>query len=166
MDEDFFKKMGESTQFGANLSSLRNADETEKVRQLLEQQQKEQQRTAALPGCPHCGTKIPKIGVKICGQCRSKLGWVGNKPCEPGQEAAIQTRISREKEHGKRRAAERQRRESERRISENKERQKREIRHQKWLLTKEGVKHTERQTLKAGLWVFFGVPCPPVILLT
>ena len=86
MDDDFLKRMGDATQFGANLSNLRNADETEKVRELLEKQQKEQQRKAArhaaLPDCPYCGNKLAKVGVKLCGQCREKVAWVGEVPCE------------------------------------------------------------------------------------
>ncbi|MDB4370672.1 hypothetical protein N9Z44_01075 [Mariniblastus sp.] len=175
MEEDFFKKMGESTQFGANLSNLRNADETEKVRELLEKQQKEQQRqrvrNAALPDCPYCGTKIPKTGVKICGQCRSELAWVGKIPCEPGHRVALEKKIKREE-------AEKQKRlqhEARIRRLEEEERQKQKRERQKWLKTEEGVRYTqqlaEEEAKKqaaanetAAMWGCFGIGTPLVFI--
>ena len=47
----------------------------------------ERMRVGRLPDCPYCGHKIPKAGVKLCGQCRYEIAWVRGVPCENNPQA-------------------------------------------------------------------------------
>ena len=46
----------------------------------------EQQRVAALPDCPYCAGKIPKVGVKVCQHCCREISWFRDICCIPGDE--------------------------------------------------------------------------------
>ena len=40
------------------------------------------ERQRSLPDCPHCGNKIPKRGVDLCGSCRREVAWVQGVVCK------------------------------------------------------------------------------------
>lgn len=71
-----------------------------KTNQLLQEQAAERKRIAALPDCPHCGNKLPKVGVKVCGSCRYEVAWVGTIPCANNKDSirALEEQIRQREE--------------------------------------------------------------------
>jgi len=65
------------------------------------------ERQRSLPDCPHCGHKLPKKGVDLCGTCRREVAWVQGVVCKNTRTAIAE--LTRKLE-----AAEQARRENER----------------------------------------------------
>ena len=65
---------------------------------------RERRRVGRLPDCPYCGHKIPKAGVKLCGQCRYEIAWVRGVPCENNPQAIQNLEQMLEKERELQRA--------------------------------------------------------------
>lgn len=68
-----------------------------KVASLLEEQQAEARRLAALPSCPFCGGKIDGQ-YELCRHCKSSLSYVEGLPCKPGQEREFADALKIERE--------------------------------------------------------------------
>lgn len=67
------------------------------VASLLQQQQAEARRIAALPSCPYCGGKIDGQ-FELCRHCKSSLSYVEGLPCKPGQEREFADALKIERE--------------------------------------------------------------------
>ena len=68
-----------------------------KVASLLEEQQAEARRLAALPSCPYCGGKIDGQ-YELCRHCKSSLSYVEGLPCKPGQEREFADALKKERQ--------------------------------------------------------------------
>ena len=104
------------TDFGdmADLAGFAQRDQTNR---LLREQAAERERIAALPDCPYCGGKIPKVGVSVCTHCSKELVWIGHVPSEPTPEKIAEAkrkfegdqRIAKAQAEARRRDEERER---------------------------------------------------------
>ena len=74
-------------------------------------------RNYLLSGCPHCGGKLPRMGVDTCLHCNKTIVWYVNVVGKPGQEAECRDTFNKLDEAGKKLdEAERKKREQARRI--------------------------------------------------
>ena len=95
MGEDFQNRLAD----GANIAGFFQREETNRL--LREQQEKQ----AALPECPYCGVKLPKVGVEICFQCNKDLAWAGHFVCKPKGIASARKKLANWKEAQKKEQA-------------------------------------------------------------